>query len=74
MPESPYARIIETVRKKCIILGEALQIGGQKHQQNLPEICSKSTKTAIAVREISKISRGSMPPDPPKVVFVTLVV
>ena len=56
------------------IFAEALQIGSQKHQQNLPENCSKNTKMAITVRQISKISRGSMPPDPPKVVFVTLLV
>ena len=64
MLESPYARIIETVRKKCIILGEALQIGGQKHQQNLPENCSKTTKMAIRVREISKTLPGEHTPKP----------
>ena len=61
MPESPYARIIETVRKKCIIFAEALQIGSQKHQQNLPENCSKSTEMAITVGQISKISREACP-------------
>ena len=44
MPESPQARIIETVRTKCITIGEALKIKGQKHKQNLPENCSKALK------------------------------
>ena len=64
MPESPLARIIETVRTKCIIFGEALKIRGQKHKHNLPENCSKSTKIAITVCQFSKNFRGSMPPDP----------
>ena len=58
------ARIIENVRTKCIIFGEALGIRPKvkKCKQNYPEIYSKSTKIAITACKFSKIFRGSMPP------------
>ena len=65
--------MIETMGTECIIFGEALKIRGQKHKQNLPEDYSKSIKMAITVCLISKNFRGSIPPDPLKIVFVTLV-
>ena len=45
---------------------------GPKNMTNFPygTNCSKSTKMAIAVCKFSKIFRGSMPSDSPKVVFV----
>ena len=43
MPEWLYARIIETVRTKCIEFGEALKIKGQKYKQNLFKNCLKNT-------------------------------
>ena len=49
MPESPEARIIETVRTKYIVFDEALNINSQKYEQNLPENCSESTEMAITV-------------------------
>ena len=61
MPESPQARIIETVRTKCIIFGEALKIGGQNYKQNLPENYSKSTKIAITACKFSKFSGEPCP-------------
>ena len=70
MPELPLARIIETERTKSIIFGEALKIRGKKYKQNLPENCSKSTLMAITVCKFSKIFRGSMPPDSPRVILL----
>ena len=64
MPESPYARIIETVRTKGIIFGEALKIRGQKYKQTLPENCSKSTQMAIKLRKLSKFFPECMSPNP----------
>ena len=49
MPESPEARIIETVRTNYIVFDEALNIKGQKYEQNLPENCSESTEMGITV-------------------------
>ena len=46
------------------IFGEVLRIRVKKFKQNLRENYSKSTKIAITACKISKISRGSMPPDP----------
>ena len=42
----PYAkaRIIENVRTKCIIFGEALRIRVKKFKHNLPEIIQKALK------------------------------
>ena len=71
MPESPQARIIETVRTKCIIFGEALKIRGQNINKIFLKIVQKALKRPITVCKFSKIFRGSMPPDPPRVVFVT---
>ena len=51
------------VRTKCIILGATLRIRGKKFKQNLPKICSKSTKMVTTVCKFSKIIRGSMSPD-----------
>ena len=56
--------MIETVRTKCIIFGEALKVRGQKYEQTLPENSSKSAKMAFAVCQFSNIFRESMPPDP----------
>ena len=55
------ARIIETVRTKCIIFGEALKVRGQKYEQTLLENCSINAKIVITACKISKIFRGSMP-------------
>ena len=65
MPESPEAHIIETVRTKCIIFAEALNVRGQKHKQNFLKNCLKSTKMAIAVSQFSKIFPGKHAPGPP---------
>ena len=62
---TPYARIIESARIKCIIFGEALRIKLKKCKQNLPEIYLKSTKIAITACKFSKFLRRSMPPHPP---------
>ena len=62
----PYARKIENVRTKCIIIGEALRIRVKTFKQILPENYSKSTKIAIAAYKFSKFFRGSIPPDPLK--------
>ena len=35
----PKAYIIQAVRTKCIIFGEALRIRGRKYKQNLSENC-----------------------------------
>ena len=70
MPELPLARIIETERTKSIIFGEALKIRGKKYKQNLSENCSKSTLMAITVCKFSKIFRGSMPPDFPRIILL----
>ena len=61
----PLASIIENVRTKCIIFGEALRIRVKQFKQNLPENYLNGTKTAITACKFSKIFRGSMPPDPP---------
>ena len=47
--------------------GEVLKIRVKKLKQSLPENCSKSSKIAITACNISKISRGSISPDPPEV-------
>ena len=64
----PYASstisIIENVRTKCIIFGEALRIRVIKFKENLRENYTKSTKIAIAACKFSKNFRGSMPPNP----------
>ena len=60
------ARIIENVRTKCIILGEALRTRVKKFKQNLSENYSKSTKIAITACKFSKIFRSSMLQDPPR--------
>ena len=39
-----YARIIETVRTKCIVFDEALRIRVKKFKQNLREIIQKALK------------------------------
>ena len=49
MPESPEVRIIETVQTNYIVFDEALNIKGQKYEQNLPENCSESTEMCITV-------------------------
>ena len=66
----PKARIIGNVRTKCIIFGTTLRIRSKKFKQNLPKICSISTKMATTVCKFLKIFRGSMPPYPPKVFFI----
>ena len=40
------------------------KLGSKKFKQNLFENCSKSTEIAITACKISKLSRGSMPPNP----------
>ena len=55
------ARIIENVRTKCIIFGEALRIRVKKFKQNLPENYSKSAKIAIIACKFSKLSGGACP-------------
>ena len=52
---------MENVRTKCIIVGEALKIRGKKFKQNLPEIHSKSTKTASTACTFSNVFRGTCP-------------
>ena len=58
--------MMENVQTKCIIFGEAFTVRVKKFRQNLPENYSKSTKIAITAWKISKIFRGSLPPDPPE--------
>ena len=62
------ARIIENVRTKCLIFGEALRIRVKNFKQNWPENYSKSTKIAITA---CKFFRGSMSPDPPRAFLVS---
>ena len=57
-------KLIENVRTKCIIFGEALRIRVKQFRQNLPENYSQSTKVAITACNFSKNFRGSMPPGP----------
>ena len=47
---TPYARIIENVRTKCIMFGEALRMRVKKFKQSLSENYSTSTKTTIKAR------------------------
>ena len=54
-----------------IVLGEALRIWVKQFKQNLPENYLKSTKIIITACIISKIFRGSMPPDLPKAFLVS---
>ena len=49
------------MRTKCIIFGEALKIRGKKFKQNLPEIYSKSTKTASTACTFSNVFRRTCP-------------
>ena len=63
--------MVENVRTKCIIFGEALRIRGKKFKQNLAETYSKSNKIAITSCKFSKLFRGSMPLDPPRAFFVS---
>ena len=64
--------VIENVRTKCIIFGEALRIRVKKFKQNLAEEnYSKSTKIAITACKFSKIFYGSMPPDYPRAFLVS---
>ena len=63
---TPYAGIIENVRTKRIIFGEAPSIRVKKFKQNLRENYSKSNKIAITACEFSKLLRGSMLSDLPK--------
>ena len=62
--------MIENVRTKCIIFGATLRIRGKIFKENLPKTYSKSTKMATTVCKISKIFRGSMPPDPSRNFFI----
>ena len=62
----PYARIIENVKKKCVIFGEAFRTRVKKFKQNLRKNYSKSTKTGITACKFSKNFRGSIPPNPPE--------
>ena len=62
---STALRLIENVRIKCNIFGEALRIRVKKFTQNLPENYSKRTEIAITACKFSNF-RGSMLPDPPK--------
>ena len=50
--------VIENVRTKCIMFGEALRIRVKKFKQNLAENYSKSTKLAITA---CKFSGGACP-------------
>ena len=63
--------VIENVRTKCIMFGEALRIRVKKFKQNLAENYSKSTKIAITACKFSKIFWGSMPPDYPRAFLVS---
>ena len=63
--------LIENLRTKCIIFGEALRIRVKILKQTLPENHSKSTKIAIIACKFSKILRGSMPPDPLRAFLVS---
>ena len=68
--DKPYAlstRIIKNVRSKRIIFGKGHRIRVKKFKQNLPENYSKRPKIAITTCKLSKIFRGSMLPDPPRV-------
>ena len=58
---SPWVRIIENVRTKCIIFGEALKIRVKKVKQYLRENYSKNTKIAATACKFSKISRVTCP-------------
>ena len=62
--------MIENVRTKCIICGEAYRIRIKKFKQDLPEIYSKSTNIAIAACKFLKFLQGSMLPDPPRAFLV----
>ena len=53
-----------------MIFGETLRFRGKKIRQNLPKNCLKSTKMVTTVCKLSKIFRGSMPPDPPRAFFI----
>ena len=68
---SNKACIIENVRTKCIILGEALRIKVKKFKHNLPETYSKSTKIAITASKFSKNFPGGMPLDPLRAFLVS---
>ena len=61
---TPWARIIENVRTKCIIFGDTHRIRVKKFKQNLREDYSKRTKIAITACKFSKVFRGIIPPDP----------
>ena len=56
MPESPYARIIETVRTKCIIFGEALKVKGQIYEQTFRKIVQKALKWPLQDANFQKFS------------------
>ena len=61
MSYSPEARILETVRTKCTIFGEALKVRGQKYEQTLPENCSKSTKRPLQNANFQNFSGRACP-------------
>ena len=63
--------MIENVRTKCIIFGEAHRIRVKKFKQNLRENYLTGTKTAITACKFSKFFRRSMPPDPPTAFLVS---
>ena len=54
------------MRRKCIILDEALRTRVKKLRQNLPENYSKGTKIAITVRKFLKNFPGEHAPGPPE--------
>ena len=61
----PQARIIENVRTKCSIFGEALKIKVKKFKQNLHENYLKSAKIAITACKFSNFFRGEHALRPP---------
>ena len=65
------ARIIENVRTKCLIFGEALRIRVKNFKQNWPKNYSKSIKIAITACKFINFSGVAYPTDPPRAFLVS---
>ena len=64
MPKSPQARIIETVRTKCIIFGEAVKVRGQKYDKFSLKIVQKALIWPLQYANFQKFS-WEHAPEPP---------
>ena len=63
--------LLKLCEQNASYLVKRLKLEAKNINKILPESYSKSTIMAITVRQFSKLFRGSMHLDPPKVVFVT---